>query len=157
NAYGPTEATIGVTSWTCLRGDPTGIVPIGQPIANTQIYLLDRHMSPVPIGAPGEIYIGGDGLARGYLNHPELTQEKFLSNPFSTEQGARLYKTGDRARYLPDGAIEYLGRMDEQMKVRGFRIEPGEIEAVLSRHPSVATSAVVSREDFPDQPRLVAY
>jgi amino acid adenylation domain-containing protein len=157
NAYGPTEATIGTTSWTCLRGDLTGIVPIGYPIANTQIYLLDRHMSPVPIGAPGEIYIGGDGLARGYLNHPELTREKFVSNPFSTEPDARLYKTGDRGRYLSEGAIEYLGRMDEQVKVRGFRIEPGEIEAALSRHPSVATCAVVSREDVPDQPRLVAY
>src|SRR5262249_30413799 len=100
---------------------------------------------------------GGDGLARGYLNHPELTREKFVSNPFSTKPEARLYKTGDRGRYLSEGAIEYLGRMDEQVKVRGFRIEPGEIEAALSRHPSVATCAVVSREDVPDQPRLVAY
>jgi amino acid adenylation domain-containing protein len=157
NAYGPTEATIGATSWTCRRRNPTGIVPIGRPIANTQIYLLDRHMNPVPIGAPGEIYIGGDGLARGYWNHPELTQEKFIPNPFSIEPGTRLYKTGDRARYLPDGDLEYLGRMDEQVKVRGFRIEPGEIEAALSGHPSVDACAVVSREDVPDQPRLVAY
>src|SRR6185436_17186471 len=111
---GPTEASVDVTYWQCLRNDTRNTVPIGKPIWNTQIYILDPLLKPVPIGVPGELHIGGVGLARGYLNRPELTAEKFISNPFSKEPGARLYKTGDLARYLPDGNIEYLGRIDHQ-------------------------------------------
>jgi acyl carrier protein len=133
------------------------IVTIGRPIANTQIYLLDEHLQPVPVGVPGELYIGGAGLARGYLNRPELTAQKFIANPFSHEPNARLYKTGDLARYLRDGNIEYLGRIDHQVKVRGFRIELGEIEAVLSQHPAVQQNVVVVREDISGNQQLVAY
>ncbi|MBD2128007.1 non-ribosomal peptide synthetase [Microcoleus sp. ZQ-A2] len=158
NEYGPTETVVGccvyeVSTQTSL----SGVVSIGRPIANTQIYLLDRHLQPVPIGVPGELHIGGDGLARGYLNRPELTHERFIPNPFSDKPGARLYKSGDLARYLPNGEIEYLGRIDHQVKVRGFRIELGEIEAVLSQHPAVRETVVVVREDEPGSKRLVAY
>jgi acyl carrier protein len=132
-------------------------VPIGRPITNTQVYILDRHRLPVPLGVPGELYVGGDGLARGYLNRPELTAERFIPHPFSAEPGARLYKTGDLARYLPDGTIEYLGRLDHQVKLRGFRIELGEIEAVLGQHPAVHEAVVSVREDTPGDKRLVAY
>jgi acyl-CoA synthetase (AMP-forming)/AMP-acid ligase II len=132
-------------------------VPIGRAIANTQLYVLDSYLKPVPIGVPGELYIGGAGVARGYLNRPELTAEKFIRNPFSDEPEARLYKTGDLARYLPDGNLEYLGRIDNQVKIRSFRIELGEIEAVLTQHPAVRESAVVVREDNPDDKRLVGY
>jgi amino acid adenylation domain-containing protein len=155
NLYGPTEATI----WSLISQveNTDGTVSIGRPIANTQIYLLDEHLQPVPVGVPGELYIGGAGLARGYLNRPELTAQKFIANPLSHEQNARLYKTGDLARYQSDGNIEYLGRIDHQVKVRGFRIELGEIEVVLSQHPVVQQSVVVVREDIPGNQQVVAY
>jgi amino acid adenylation domain-containing protein len=156
NLYGPTEASIDVSHWTCRRHGTETVVPIGHPIANTALYILDAALNPVPIGVAGELHIGGVGLARGYLKKPELTREKFISDPFSPEPGARLYKTGDLARYRPDGAIEYLGRLDHQVKVRGFRIELGEIESVLAQHPDVDTTVVVVREDHGDK-RLVAY
>jgi amino acid adenylation domain-containing protein len=155
NLYGPTETTI----WSTLSriDSAPGPVPIGRPIANTQIYILDRHLHPVPIGVAGELYIGGAGMARGYLNRPALTAEKFIPHPFSDEPGARLYKTGDLARYRPDGSIEYLGRLDQQVKVRGFRIELGEIEIALSHHPAVQQAVVLAREDTPSDKWLVAY
>ena len=157
NLYGPTEAAIDVTSWQCQPTSNYRKVPIGRPISNTQIYILDRHLQPVPIGVPGELYIAGVGLARGYLNRPELTQQKFIPNPFSDEPGARLYKTGDEARYLPDGNIEFLGRLDNQVKIRGFRIELEEIENVLGSHPKIKETVVVAHEDVPGGKRLVAY
>jgi amino acid adenylation domain-containing protein len=157
NLYGPTEASIDVTAWECRRDNTAKVVPIGKPIANTQIHILDSHLNPVPIGVAGELHIGGDGLARGYLNRPELTAEKFIRNPFSTDPETRLYKTGDFARYLPDGNIEFLGRIDNQVKIRGYRIELGEIEAVLGQHPAVREAVVLSREDTPGDKRLVAY
>ena len=132
-------------------------MPIGRPIANTQIYILDKFLNPVPIGVPGELHIGGNGLARGYLNRPELTAEKFIANPFTDDALSRLYKTGDLARYLPDGNIEFLGRIDNQVKLRGYRIELGEIEGVLNQHVHVRASMVVMREDTPGDKRLVAY
>lgn len=155
NMYGPTETTI----WSTIsKVEPEkGPVPIGRPLANTHIYILDQQLQPVPRGVSGELYIGGDGLARGYLNRPELTAERFIPNPFSSEPGARLYKTGDLTRYLPDGSIEYLGRLDHQVKIRGFRIELGEVEAVISEHPAVQTCVVLAREDVPSEKRLVAY
>ena len=131
--------------------------PIGRPIANTQIFILDPAMNPVPIGVAGEIFIGGDGLARGYLNQPELTAEKFIANPFSADDNSRLYKTGDLSRYLPDGNIEFLGRIDHQVKIRGYRIELGEIETVLAQHSEVQAAVVVAREDSPGDKRLVGY
>nr|UBH04475.1 NosC [Desmonostoc muscorum CCALA 125] len=157
NLYGPTEAAIDVTYWQCFLDGNFRTVPIGQPIANTQIYILDEHLQPVPVGVAGELHIGGAGLARGYLNRPELTKEKFILNPFSDEPYSRLYKTGDLARYLPDGTIEYLGRIDNQVKIRGFRIELGEIEALLNQHDDVQASCVIAREDNPGDKRLVAY
>ncbi|MFQ4145488.1 amino acid adenylation domain-containing protein [Chlorogloeopsis sp. ULAP02] len=147
NLYGPTEAAIDVTFWKCQKESSKFIVPIGRPIANTQIYLLDPHLQPVPIGVPGEIYIGGVGVARGYLNQPDLTNEKFIPNPFSNQLENRLYKTGDLARYLLDGNIEYLGRIDNQVKIRGFRIELGEVEAVLCQHPTVREAVVLVQEN----------
>jgi amino acid adenylation domain-containing protein/thioester reductase-like protein len=154
NLYGPTEAAVDVTYWECRRTDPRKIVPIGRPISNTGIYILDAVLQFVPVGVPGELHIGGVNLARGYLNRPELTAEKFIPDPF--HPGERLYKTGDLARYLPDGAVEYLGRLDHQVKVRGFRIELGEIESTLSLHTAVRESVVVARGDAAGQ-RLVAY
>jgi amino acid adenylation domain-containing protein len=157
NEYGPTEATVWSTVYACLSPSVPTSIPIGRPIANTQVYILDRHLQPVPVGVPGELHIGGAGVARGYLNRPDLTAEKFIANPFSTDPGARLYRTGDLVRYLPDGNIEFLGRLDNQVKIRGFRIELGEIEAVLQQHPAVHEAVVVMRADTPGDPRLVAY
>ncbi|MEH1895039.1 MAG: amino acid adenylation domain-containing protein [Nostoc sp.] len=158
HVYGPTENTT-FTSWYLVQDVPESAttIAIGRPIANTQIYVLDSQLQPVGIGVPGEIYIGGDGLAREYLNRPELTQEKFIPNPFSSQPGDRLYKTGDKVRYLSDGNIEFLGRIDYQVKIRGFRIELGEIETVLSQHPLLQESVVLVREDTPGDKRLVAY
>jgi amino acid adenylation domain-containing protein len=157
NLYGPTEAAIDVTHWACEQMNERQVVPIGKPIANTQIYLLDRNFEPVPVGVAGELHIAGVGLARGYHRQPGLTAEKFVVNPFSREPGARLYKTGDLARYLPDGSIEFLGRIDHQVKLRGFRIELGEIEAVLKQHAGVREVVVVDRELKKRERQLVAY
>ena len=155
NEYGPTEATVCTTVAECFED---GQKPsIGRPIANTQVYILDPHLQPVPIGIPGELHIAGVGLARGYLNHPDLTEKKFILNPFSDEPGTRLYKTGDLVRYLPNGKIEFLGRLDNQVKIRGYRIELGEIEALLAKHPAVGQAVVAVREDRPGDKRLVAY
>jgi amino acid adenylation domain-containing protein len=157
NLYGPTEATIDATCALCDRGSAPHTVTIGRPIANTQVYVLDPALRPVPIGVPGELYIGGGCLARGYLNRPELTAEKFISHSFDGEPARRLHGTGDLARYLSDGNIEFLGRIDDQVKIRGYRIELGEIESVLSQHPGVRETVVVAREDEPGDKRLVAY
>ncbi|MDP9146955.1 MAG: amino acid adenylation domain-containing protein, partial [Acidobacteriota bacterium] len=157
NLYGPTEAAVDVTHWTCRRNDPRSFVPIGRPITNIQIHILDKKLHHVPIGIPGELHIGGIGVARGYLNRPELTSERFIDDPFRNENGAHLYKTGDLARILATGEIEYLGRIDHQVKIRGFRIELGEIEAALSEHPAVRDVAVIARGDSPGSKRLVAY
>jgi acyl-CoA synthetase (AMP-forming)/AMP-acid ligase II/acyl carrier protein len=166
NAYGPTEATVCATIAKCNDDEK---ISIGKAIANTQVYILDENLQPVPVGVPGELHIGGVGLARGYLNRPKLTQEKFITNPFNNSkfkipygnakgvQNSKLYKTGDLARYLPDGNIEYLGRIDNQVKIRGFRIELGEIEALLSRHDNVQICCAIAREETPGNKRLVAY
>ena len=159
NMYGITETTVHVAYRPLTIADVNeakGSV-IGIPIPDMQVYVLDRYQQPVPIGVPGEIYIGGAGLSRGYLNRPELTTERFIPNPFSEKTGAYLYKSGDLARYLSNGDLEYLGRMDHQVKIRGFRIELGEIESVLAQHPAVKQSVVVTREDIPGDKRLVAY
>jgi amino acid adenylation domain-containing protein len=155
NMYGPTETTIWSTTTKVEPGQ--NAVSIGEPIANTQVFILDKVLQPVPIGVAGELHIGGDGLARGYLHRPELTAEKFIPDPFSPDPEARLYKTGDLVRYLAKGDIEFLGRIDHQIKVRGFRIEMGEIEAVLRQHDGVNETVVVVREDTPGNQRLVAY
>ncbi|MTJ18651.1 non-ribosomal peptide synthetase [Dolichospermum sp. UHCC 0299] len=157
NLYGPTETCIDATFCNCQREIYAQIVPIGRPISNTQIYILDQNLQALPVGVPGELHISGAGLARGYLNRPELTQEKFIANPFSTYPGSRLYKTGDLARYLPNGNIEYLGRIDNQVKIRGFRIELAEIEAVLNQRDDVQVACVIAREDDPGNKRLVGY
>ena len=157
NLYGPTEASVDATFWACKRNSRLGTVPIGRPIANTCVRILDPQLQPVPIGVPGELCLGGIGLARGYHRRPDLTAEKFIPDPFSSEPGARLYKTGDLARYLALGAIEYLGRNDYQVKIRGFRIELEEIESVLRQHPGVSQVVVVAREDVPGDRRIVAY
>ena len=157
NLYGPTEAAIDVTHWTCRRGSQQTVVPIGEPVANTQIHILDRNWQPVPIGVPGELHIAGVQVGRGYHNRAELTAEKFVPDPFSVVPGARMYRTGDRARRRADGNLEFLGRMDAQVKVRGYRIEPGEIEAVLTQHPAIHEVVVIVREDEPGEKLLVAY
>jgi len=157
NLYGPTEASIDVTYWHCIPRDARRIVPIGRPIANIQVYILDTHSQLVPIGVAGELCIGGVGLARGYLNRPDLTAEKFFPHPFSNETDARLYRTGDLVRYLADGAIEFLGRIDHQVKLRGFRIELGEIEALLSQYPPVREAVVQLYEKRAGDRQLVAY
>jgi len=155
NVYGPTECTVDA-SVCYVQAAPSGPT-IGRPIPNVQIYILDDHLTPVPIGVPGELHIGGAGLARGYVNGAELTAEKFIPHPFSDKPGARLYKTGDLATYLPDGNIKFLGRRDYQVKIHGFRIELGEVEAVLGQHPAVQETVVLVREDMPGDIRLVAY
>jgi acyl-coenzyme A synthetase/AMP-(fatty) acid ligase/aryl carrier-like protein len=152
NMYGPTETTIWSSCVRITAGDAP--VTVGGPIANTQFYVLDRNDQPLPSGVPGELHIGGDGVARGYYKRAQLTDEKFLANPFTT---GRMYRTGDLARWLPNGGVQVLGRIDHQIKLRGFRIELGEIESVLSRKAPVAAAAVVLREDMPGTPRLVAY
>jgi natural product biosynthesis luciferase-like monooxygenase protein/FkbM family methyltransferase len=156
NMYGPTETTI----WSAthrLAQDGGNSVPIGRPIANTQIYILDRHLQPVPAGVPGELFIGGAGVVRGYLQRPDLSADRFIPDPFGSEPGGRLYRTGDLARYLPGGRIEFIGRIDDQVKVRGHRIELGEIETAIAQHEGVREVVVVAREDAPGDKRLVAY
>jgi len=155
NGYGPTECTVCTTMIECT--DSKEALPIGRPLPNTQVYILDSQKQLVPIGVPGELYIGGVGVTRGYLNRPELTAERFILNPFSNDSGSRLYKTGDLVRYLPDGNIEYLGRIDHQVKIRGFRIELGEIEAVLRQHRAVQDAVVIGLEYDLHDSRLVAY
>ncbi len=158
NQYGPTESHV-VTSFA-LGSDPAdwpSLPPIGRPIGNSKIYILDGCLQPVPVGVTGELYIGGDSLARGYLHQRELSQEKFIANPFDKEAGARLYRTGDLARYLADGQIQFVGRIDQQVKIRGYRIELGEIEAVLGQHPAVREAVALAREDSPGDRRVVAY
>ena len=157
NVYGPTEAIIDSTYWLCEERNAHSAIPIGRPIPNARIYILDDLLRPLPIGVVGNVYIGGAGLARGYFSRPDLTAEKFIPDPFSGEPGARLYNTGDLARYLPDGNIEFLSRTDYQVKIRGFRIELGEIEATLGQHPAVRQSIVLVQEDGSGEKRLVAY
>jgi amino acid adenylation domain-containing protein/non-ribosomal peptide synthase protein (TIGR01720 family) len=157
NMYGPTEATIGAAFHRCDKGASLKSVPIGRPIANTEIYLLSHELTLVPVGVAGEIYIGGTGLAWGYLNRADLTAVRVLPNPFGEEPGSRLYKTGDVGRYRADGSLEFLGRCDEQLKVRGFRIEPGEIETLLKRHPAIRDALVTAHEDDAGRRRLVSY
>jgi len=158
NNYGPTENTVVTTS---VKITPDLLTekapPIGRPISNTQVYILDQYQQPVPIGIPGELYIGGSGLAKGYLNRPELTDSKFIANPFSQKLSDRLYKTGDLVRYGNDGQIEFIGRIDDQVKIRGFRIELGEIETILNQHPQVKEAIIIAREDQPGVKRLCAY
>ncbi|HEY0737984.1 MAG TPA: amino acid adenylation domain-containing protein [Herpetosiphonaceae bacterium] len=158
NGYGPTESTTFAATYEIAEvASGATNIPIGYALANTQLYILDGHARPVPIGVPGELYIGGAGLAHGYLNQPALTADRFVPDPFSGEVGARLYRTGDLARYRADGAIEFLGRLDQQVKLRGFRIELGEIESVMRQYPGLADVVVVMREDQPNDKRLIAY
>jgi natural product biosynthesis luciferase-like monooxygenase protein len=155
NMYGPTETTI--WSATHTLADVAGVVPLGRPIANTELYILDQHQQPVPVGMAGELLIGGQGVTRGYLNRPDLTQDRFVPHPFSRDPTARLYRTGDLVRYRIDGNLEFLGRIDFQVKVRGYRIELGEIETILSRHEAVREAVTIVREDVPGDKRIVAY
>ena len=158
HVYGPTECTT-FAAWHEIReiSEDATTIPIGRPLANTQLYVLDRDGNPAPVGVSGELHVGGDGLARGYWRRPELTAEKFIANPFVADIGARLYRTGDQARYRPDGTIEFIGRLDRQVKLRGFRIELDDIESILRAHPLVVEAAVLAREDTPGEKRLAAY
>jgi len=155
NLYGPTETTVWSAAHRITRDESP--VPIGRPIANTQIYILDAHLRLVPAGAPGELFIAGEGVKRGYLNRPELTAEKFIPDTIHGGSSDRMYRTGDLARYRFNGDIEFLGRIDNQVKILGFRIEPEEIEAILGQHPGVRAIAVVAREDVPGEKKLIAY
>jgi amino acid adenylation domain-containing protein len=157
NLYGPTEASLAVTYQLCERTGTEKVIPIGRPMRNVRIYLLDQYLRPVPVGIPGELHIGGVAPGRGYLNGADLTGAKFIPDPFSESGGERLYKTGDLARYQPDGAIQFLGRIDHQVKIRGMRLEPGEVEAVLGKHADVKESVVLAREIIPGEKSLVAY
>jgi amino acid adenylation domain-containing protein len=158
NEYGPTETVVGCCIYEVNAEDPlNGSVPIGRPIANAQLYILNESLEPVPPGVMGELYIAGAGVGRGYLNRPELTRERFLPDPFSADSEARMYKSGDLARYREDGVIEYLGRADNQVKVRGYRIELGEIESVLASCPAVQSCVVLAREDMPGDKQLIGY
>ena len=159
NMYGITETTVHVTQRLLSTEDlqQTATSVIGSPIPDLQVFILDNDQQPVPIGIPGEMYIGGEGVTRGYLNHPELTGTRFIPNPYSHNPGTRLYRSGDLARYLSNGDIEYLGRVDDQVKIRGFRIELGEIDSILTKHPKVRESVAIVREDQQDSQRLVAY
>jgi acyl carrier protein len=156
NNYGPTECTV-VATWTAVPSRPghAGLPPIGAPIDNAQVYIVDENLQPVPDGVAGEMFVGGANVGRGYRNHPELTTERFVANPFVP--GTKLYRTGDLGRRFPDGQIAFLGRADNQIKIRGYRIEPGEIAAAMNAHPSVTASAVMARADDTDEKHLVGY
>ncbi len=157
NLYGPTEASVDVTHWACERAPSVPVVPIGRPVANTQAYVLDRRLEPCALGVPGRLYLGGVQLARGYLRRPALTAERFVPDPLGFRPGARLYDTGDVARWRPDGSLEYLGRADQQVKLRGVRVEPAEVEAALLRETVVREAAVALRSSAAGEPMLVAY
>ncbi len=157
NFYGPTEGTTFSSFHPMRLPLPDRPVPIGRPIANTRMYVLDRRLQPLPAGVPGELYVGGDGVARGYLDRPDLTAERFVPDPFSSRPGRRLYRTGDLARLLPDGNVDFLGRTDNQVKIRGFRVEPGEVEAALLRLPEVAAGAVLAVADSAGERSLAAF
>jgi acyl carrier protein len=161
NHYSPTETTIGCLTFETEADSPlssvTAVVPLGRPIANMKVYILDQNLQPVPVGVPGDLYIGGRGVSNGYLGRPDLTAEKFMPDPLNPQSGRRFYRSGDRARFLPGGIIEFLGREDNQVKVRGFRVELGEVEAVLSRHPAIEQAVVVFRQFPGGDQRLVAF